>query len=84
MYYKDVIALCQLRKSWYNKLTSKEAIFNLVERTQKVKVLHLSHDDDPRNIEARAGIERRNQLTQARTKLKETQERLIDVLELLE
>jgi len=56
---------------WYNKLASKEAIFKPVEHTQKVKVLHLSHDDDPRNIEARAGIERRNQITQARTKLRE-------------
>jgi len=69
---------------WYNKLTSKEAVFKPVEQRSLVKVIHLSHDDDPRNIEARAGIERRNQITQARTKLKEIQERLIDVLELLE
>ncbi len=45
---------------------------------------HLSHDDDPRNIEARLGIERCNQLTQARTKLREIQDRLADALELLE
>ena len=69
---------------WYNKLASKEAIFKPVEQRSLVKVIHLSHDDDPRNIEARVGIERRNQITQARTKLKENQERLIDVLELLE
>jgi len=69
---------------WYNKLTSKEAVFKPVEQRSLVKVIHLSHDDDPRNIEARAGIKRRNQITQARTKLKNIQERLIDVLELLE
>ncbi|MBD1892914.1 hypothetical protein [Coleofasciculus sp. FACHB-SPT9] len=44
----------------------------------------LSHDDDPRNIEARLGFERRNQLTQARTKLKEIQKRLTQALDLLE
>ena len=45
---------------------------------------HLSHDDDPRNIEARFGVEQRNQLTQARTKLREVQDRLADALDLLE
>ncbi len=69
---------------WYNKLASKEAVFKPVEQRALVKVIHLSHDDDPRNIEARVGIKRRNQITQARTKLKNIQERLIDVLELLE
>ena len=44
----------------------------------------LSHDDDPRNIEARLGVERRNQLTQSRTKLRKIQDRLADILELLE
>jgi len=69
---------------WYKKLTSKEAMFNPVEQRSLVKVIHLSHDDDPRNIEARAGIKRRNQITQARTKLKEIQSRLADALDLLE
>ncbi|MBD1935576.1 MULTISPECIES: hypothetical protein [Cyanophyceae] len=68
----------------YNKFTSKEAIFEPSQRTQKVKVLHLSHDDDPRNIEGRLGIERRNQLTQLRTKLREMKIRLMDAQSLLE
>ncbi|MBD1906946.1 hypothetical protein H6F53_15840 [Trichocoleus sp. FACHB-832] len=69
---------------WYNKLTSKQAMFKPVDQRSLVKVIHLSHDDDPRNIEARLGVERRNQLTQVRTKLKEIQSRLADALDLLE
>ncbi|WP_348235336.1 hypothetical protein [Trichocoleus sp. DQ-A3] len=65
----------------YNKLAAREKIFGAAER---VKVIHLSNNDDPRNIEARLGVERRNQLTQARTKLKEIQLRLADALDLLE
>ncbi len=65
----------------YNKLAARESIFGTAE---KVKVVHLSHDNDPRTIEARLGVERRNQLTQARTKLREIQLRLIQALDLLE
>lgn len=54
---------------WYNKLTSREAIFEPEEKEEKVKVIHLSHDDDPRNAEGRLGIERRNQLHQLQTQL---------------
>ena len=46
----------------YNKLTSKEAIFPPQIKEAKVKTIHLSKDTDPRNIEGRAGIERRNRL----------------------
>lgn len=53
----------------YNKLTSKEAIFEPEEKQEKVKVLHLSHDDDPRNTEGRRGIERRNRLHQVQSKI---------------
>lgn len=53
----------------YNKLTAKEPIFKPSELEDNVKVLHLSHDDDPRNTEARLGIERRNKLTHVRTLL---------------
>jgi len=53
----------------YNKLTSKEAIFEPEEKQEKVKVLHLSHDDDPRNTEGRRGIERRNRLHQVQSKV---------------
>jgi hypothetical protein len=54
---------------WYNKLTSKDAIFEPEQLEQKVKVIHLSHDSDPRNIEGRLGIERRNRLHQVQTQL---------------
>ena len=60
----------------YNKLTAPEPIFEPSEKQQKVKVVHLSHDDDPRNTEARLGIERRNQLTRVRTLLATTVELL--------
>ena len=53
----------------YNKLTAAEAIFDPSEKNQKVKVIHLSNDYDPRNSEARLGIERRNTLTQVRLML---------------
>jgi hypothetical protein len=53
----------------YNKLAAQEPIFEPSEKVQRVKVLHLSRDDDPRNLEGRLGIERRNRLTQIRTQL---------------
>ncbi|KAM3093107.1 hypothetical protein ACKFKF_30000 [Phormidesmis sp. 146-12] len=54
---------------WYNKLTSRQAIFEPEEKEEKVKVIHLSHDDDLRNTEGRLGIERRNRLHQLQTQL---------------
>ncbi|MDM9383488.1 hypothetical protein QUB80_22635 [Chlorogloeopsis sp. ULAP01] len=60
----------------YNKLTADEPIFEPSQKEQKVRVVHLSHDDDPRNLEARLGIERRNQLTRVRTLLASTVELL--------
>lgn len=54
---------------WYNKLTAAEALFEPVVKEEKVRVIHLSYDDDPRNVEGRLGIERRNRLTQIRTQL---------------
>jgi hypothetical protein len=53
----------------YNKLTSKEAVFEPSVEEQQVKVIHLSHDDDPRYQEARLGIRRRNQLLQMITQI---------------
>jgi hypothetical protein len=53
----------------YNKLTAKEPIFDPSERQEKVRVIHLSDDEDPRNLEARLGIGRRNQLRNVRTLL---------------
>jgi hypothetical protein len=67
----------------YNKLTAPEPIFEPSEKQQKVKVVHLSHDDDPRNTEARLGIERRNQLTRVRTLLATTLELLLEAANIL-
>lgn len=68
----------------YNKFTAAEAIFEPSEKAQKVKVVHLSNDDDPRNLEARLGIERRNALTQARTQINVAHQALTQALELLQ
>jgi hypothetical protein len=68
---------------WYNKLAAREAIFEPAENMEKVKVLHLSYDDDPRNLEAREGIERRNQLTQLRTQLSVINEALEKALAII-
>ncbi|WP_223280383.1 hypothetical protein [Nostoc sp. PA-18-2419] len=68
----------------YNKLTAAEAIFEPSEKTEKVKVIHLSHDQDPRNSEARLGIERRNALTQVRTQINVAQQALTQALDLLQ
>lgn len=64
----------------YNKLTALEAIFEPSERTEKVKVIHLSHDSDPRNTEAKAGIERRNKLLQLTAKLNAFEQSIREVL----
>ena len=68
----------------YNKLTAAEAIFDPSEKAEKVRVVHLSNDDDPRNLEARLGIERRNALTQAKTQINVAHQALTQALELLE
>lgn len=64
----------------YNKLAATDAIFKPSERTEKVKVIHLSHDSDPRNLEAKAGIERRNKLLQLITKLTAVEQSIGEVL----
>jgi hypothetical protein len=69
---------------WYNKLTSREAIFEPSERSQKVKVVHLSHSDDPRCLEAEAGIQQRNRLTKVRSRLREVEGTLAEIQELLD
>lgn len=64
----------------YNKLACPHAIFEPSEKTEKVKVIHLSHDDDPRNKEARAGIERRNKLIALTAKLNAIEQSIGEVL----
>lgn len=69
---------------WYNKLTSKEAIFEPAIKEEKVKVIHLSKDEDSRNLLGRDGIERRNKLLETKTRLKQAEELLQQVLALLQ
>ncbi len=64
----------------YNKLASLDAIFEPSEKVEKVKVIHLSHDDDPRNLEAKAGIDRRNKILQLTAKLKTFEQSIGEVL----
>lgn len=64
----------------YNKLASLDAIFEPSEKSEKVKVIHLSHDDDPRNLEARAGIDRRNKILQLTAKLNAFEQTMGEVL----
>ena len=61
---------------WYNKLTSKRAILEPEEQSAKVKVIHLSHDDDPRNLEGLLTVERRNRLSQVQTQIQIAEEAL--------
>lgn len=71
--------LCQERRIyWYNKLTASQPIFEPseeapleegVEEKRPVRAIHLSHDNDPRNMEGRLGLERRNRLMAIHTQL---------------
>ena len=69
---------------WYNKILADSAIFEPSERQQKVRVVHLSSDHDPRNQEGRAGIERRNRLMQAKSRLRTVKQALLEIVELFE
>lgn len=64
----------------YNKLAANDAIFEPSERSEKVKVIHLSSDGDPRDIEARAGIERRNKILNLVAKLDWVHQSMHEVL----
>lgn len=64
----------------YNKLAATDAIFEPAAEPHKVKVIHLSHDSDPRNQIARAGIERRNKLLQLTNKITAIEQTISSVL----
>ena len=64
----------------YNKLSADQALFESSEREGKVKTIHLSHDDDPRNQEAREGIARRNRLQKLASLLEQISTSLAVVL----
>ncbi|WP_035800303.1 hypothetical protein [Crocosphaera chwakensis] len=65
----------------YNKLTAKDAIFEPQIKRNKVKVIHLSKDDDQRNIKGRAGIEKRNRLLAIKRQIKAATELLNEARE---
>lgn len=68
----------------YYKLSSPNAIFEPSTQPSKVKVIHLSHDADPRNLECRAGIDRRNTLVQLTAKLTAFEQSVSTVLAILD
>lgn len=54
----------------YNKLLAESAIFEPSEEDRPVRVIHLSRDDDNRNIEARKGLIRRDRLLKIANQLR--------------
>jgi hypothetical protein len=71
------------RVYWYNKLAAKAAIFAPSVEPRPVRVIHLSHDRDARNLEARRGIERRNRLMHLRTALTNLEQETVAIVESL-
>ena len=79
IYRNEEGQFCQERRIyWYNKLTASQPIFEPsedtpleegVEENRPVRAIHLSHDNDPRNMEGRLGLERRNRLMAIHTQL---------------
>lgn len=53
----------------YNKLMAPSAIFAPAQEEQAVRMIHLSRDDDPRNLEGRKGITRMHRLIGIREQL---------------
>jgi len=68
----------------YNKLMAPSALFAPAQEEQNVRMIHLSRDDDPRNLEARKGITRMQRLTAIRSKLQLAQAALDQAIELAE
>lgn len=82
----------------YNKLMAGEAIFRPIEKTREVRrngikiminvevvrMIHLSRDEDARNIVARESIELRNKLSKVETLLKNAQQMINEASDLME
>lgn len=82
----------------YNKLMAGEAVFKPVEKTREirrngikiminvevVRMIHLSKDEDARNIVARESIELRNKLSKVETLLKNAQQLIDEASNLIE
>ena len=60
----------------YNKLLAPNNIFEPVEEERPVRAIHLSHNNDPRNIEARFGDRATQPMQQVQNKLKIAREAL--------
>jgi len=70
----------------YNKLMALSAIFPAVEQDQRehTRVIHLSHDDDPRHMEARKGVTRMHRLMAMRSPLQVAQNALAEAIAMAE
>jgi hypothetical protein len=66
----------------YNKLMAPSAMFAPAQEEQPVRMIHLSRDDDPRNIEARKGITRMHRLMEIREQLQVAQAAVIEAIAL--
>ena len=69
-----------------NKLMALSAIFPAVEQDQRehTRVIHLSHDDDPRNMEAQKGVTRMHRLMAIRSQLQVAQNALAEAIAMAE
>lgn len=67
----------------YNKLAHPDAIFAPEKKRVYVKVIHLSRNDDPRNIEGRLGVARCRALLEAKRQLEKAQQALAEAERLL-
>ncbi|MEO0434772.1 MAG: hypothetical protein AAF151_24075 [Cyanobacteria bacterium J06656_5] len=69
---------------WYNKLAAHREMFHPQAQQRLVRHIHLGKTDDLRHREARAGIERRNQLVKTRTQLMTAAKALEEALSILQ
>ncbi|MBD2093220.1 hypothetical protein H6F67_25585 [Microcoleus sp. FACHB-1515] len=66
----------------YNKLMARRAMFAPAQEEQAVRMIHLSRDDDPRNLEARKGITRMHRLVAIREQLQVAQAAVAEAIAL--
>lgn len=66
----------------YNKLMAQTAVFAPAQEEHEVRMIHLSRDDDPRNLEARKGITRMHRLLAIREQLQLAQTALTEAISL--
>ena len=69
---------------WYNKLAAHREMFQPQTQQRLVRHIHLGKTGEPRQREAQAGVERRNQLVKTRTQLMTTAKALEKALSMLQ